>query len=88
MKDQGLKWVECLDEIRADRIIDKYDTFDPEEMEGNDPVVLMMTDWYDTLELGGNEPFGSGPERFSSYERQVCYLIQIHVIHSLPDLEK
>ena len=72
-KEQGLKWVECLDEIRADRIIEKYDTFDPEEMEGTDPIVLMMTDWYDTLELGSYEPFGSGPERFSSYERQVCF---------------
>jgi len=76
-KAQGLKWVECLDEIRADRIIERYDTFDPEEMEGTDPIVLMMTEWYDTLELGSYEPFGSGPERFSSYERQICKLAKI-----------
>lgn len=72
MKENGLKWVDCLDEIRADRIIQKYDTFDPDAMEGNDPIVLMMTEWYDTLELDACHPFGAGPEGFASYERQVC----------------
>ena len=71
MKKDGLKWTECLDEIRADRIVEKYDTFERETREGNDPIVLMMTTWYDDTEQHRIEPFGSGEEGFASYERQV-----------------
>ena len=55
--------------------MNKYDTFVPatmeKGMEGTDPIVLMMTEWYDKLELDTSYPFGSGPEGFASYERQV-----------------
>ena len=71
----GLTWFESLDEIRADRIIKKYDTYEADEEEGDDPIVLMMTEWYDHLETDESQPFGKGPQAFASYERQVKYLM-------------
>ncbi|XP_065070514.1 uncharacterized protein LOC135695372 [Rhopilema esculentum] len=77
MKKDGLKWTECLDEIRADRLVEKYDTFVRETREGNDPIVLMMTTWYDDIEQHCIEPFGSGEEGFASYERQIAKIAKI-----------
>ncbi len=70
-KKKGRSWFECLDESRADRIVEKYDTFDMECEEGVDVVVLMMTDWFDLLETDPTLPFGSGPQALASYERTV-----------------
>ena len=76
-KDSRLSFTDCIDEIRADRIIEKYDTYDQDTGEGNDPIVLMMTEWYDLIELNREEPFGSSDDGFASYERQVSFMSQM-----------
>ena len=58
-----VSYSQCLDEIRAKRIKEKHDKYDEG---GKDPVVLMMTDWYDQF-----QEYESNPELIPVFEKQV-----------------
>eukprot|EP00794_Sanderia_malayensis_P018139 gene18139-19949_t len=76
-KKNGLSWFDCLDEVRADRFVAKYDTYDQKKRQGDDIVVHMMTKWFDAMEMDGDNSFGEGPQALASYERQITKIAKI-----------
>ena len=62
---EDVSYSQCLDEVRAERIKKKYDQYDEG---GKDPVVLMMTDWYDQF-----KEYESKTELIPVFEKQVKF---------------
>ena len=64
---EDVSYTQCLDEVRAKRIKEKYDKYDDG---GKDPVVLMITEWYDQF-----KEYESKAELIPVFEKQVRILL-------------